>query len=117
MESTENTNGLDSGRWTLTEVWSALTGVLVAVQVGELLGGHACALRLAVPRRGRRRRQGLPLHAVTLDALFSTCFNIIIYNKYCRILHSPVHVGVVVTICHQLPIELGLAARRSAAPA
>ena len=84
----ENTNGLDSGRWTLTEVWSALTGVLVAVQVGELLGGHACALRLAVPRRGRRRRQGLPLHAVTLDALFSTYFNIIIYNKYCRILHT-----------------------------
>ena len=78
---------VDSGRWTLTEVGSALTGVLVAVQVGELLGGHAGALRLAVPRRRRRRRQGLPLHAVTLDALFSTCFNIIIccHNTYCRI--------------------------------
>ena len=78
---------VDGGRWTLTEVWSALTGVLVAVQVGELLGGHAGALRLPVPRRRRRRRQGLPLHAVTLGVLFSTCFNIIICcnNTYCRI--------------------------------
>ena len=106
---------MDSGRWTLTEVGSALTGVLVAVQVGELLGGHAGALRLAVPRRGRRRRQGLPLHAVTIDALillFVATIHIVASDR-----QSPVHVGVVVTVGHQLPIELGLAASRSAAPA